>query len=290
VRYEKPGKNQKGCTCVLDHQETVTTRYLIKNNGTSRVPRLYVEHTARCDKGGFAITSTEDCVKQVTGWARYCLAVEPEAELVLEVQEEAHYEETVRLSEEGAVASFLKTRVMPLRKAGVLVGDELVKQLEHTKALLRLGALLAALVRPENTGEERLLSWEQQDWRCDELLQGAEKEIRGLLAQVRELGRLEAEQKELARKKALDATRVKKIFENQARLRENIKSMEHVRTGSLLERYMNDMDKEENDLIETRGRIEEAEEAAAKTSKEAAQLALQISMKAKRMRTQCCPA
>ena len=35
--------------------------------------------------------------------------------------------------------------------------------------------------------------------------------------------------------------------------------MEHVRTGSLLERYMNDMDKEENDLIETRKRIEASE-------------------------------
>ena len=46
------------------------------------------------------------------------------------------------------------------------------------------------------------------------------------------------------RKQGLDATRVNKIFENQKRLRENIKSMEHVRTGSLLERYMNDMDKE----------------------------------------------
>jgi len=63
--------------------------------------------------------------------------------------------------------------------------------------------------------------------------------------------------------------------------------MEHVRTGSLLERYMNDMDKEENDLIETRQRIEEAEEVAAKIQKEAAQLALQISMKAKEMRKSC---
>merc|ERR1711959_89495 len=122
---------------------------------------------------------------------------------------------------------------------------------------------------------------------CNEVFPGAEKEVRDLLAWVRELGRLEADKKELARKQGLDATRVKKIFENQGRLRENIKSMEYVRTGSLLERYMNDMDKEENDLIETRRRIEEAEEVLAKTSKEAAQLALQISMKAKKMRAQC---
>ena len=111
---------------------------------------------------------------------------------------------------------------------------------------------------------------------------------------------------------------------------ENIKSMEHVRTGSLLERYMNDMDKEEglemnllgqtmlmfleqigyqlwgsfglrtemcgkrqdplkplifpleeNDLIATRGRIEEFEEQMAKMTNEASRLALQIVMKTK---------
>jgi len=270
----------------------VTTRYLIKNNGTSRVPKLYVEHTARCDKGGFAITSTEHCVKQTTGWARYCLAVEPGAELELEVQEEAQYEETVRLNDEAHIAGFLKNRVKLLREAGV-IGDELVKELERTKALLRLNTLLGALARPENTGEEQLLSWEQQDW-SGLLSEGGgatmaaeEGEIRTLLGQVRQLRGLEAEQQELNRKKSVDAGRVKKIFENQTRLRENIKSMEHVRTGSLLERYMNDMDKEENDLIETRRRIEEAEEALAKTSKNAAQLALQISMKAKKMRAQC---
>merc|ERR1712036_82517 len=111
------------------------------------------------------------------------------------------------------------------------------------------------------------MGWEKQNWECNEVFPGAEKEVRDLLARVRELGRLEAEKKELARKQGLDATRVKKIFENQSRLRENIKSMEHVRTGSLLERYMSDMDKEENDLITTRKRMEEAEEISSSRSK-----------------------
>ena len=79
----------------------------------------------------------------------------------------------------------------------------------------------------------------------------------------------------------MSSSRVSKIFENQTRLRENIKSMEHVRTGSLLERYMNDMDKEENDLIETRKRIEEFEEVLAKMTTEVSKLTLQIVMKAK---------
>merc|ERR1712032_854554 len=89
------------------------------------------------------------------------------------------------------------------------------------------------------------------------------KEVEQLLVHVRTLLRLEAEKKELQRKQSVANTRVQKIFENQARLRENIKSMEHVRTGNLLDRYMNDMDKEEGDLIETRKRVESADEAIA---------------------------
>lgn len=102
-----------------------------------------------------------------------------------------------------------------------------------------------------------------------------------ILVQIRELQSKMAETKENQRKQSADNSRVAKIFENQSRLRENIKSMEHVRTGSLLERYMNDMDKEENDLIQTRQRIEQSEEQHAKLNNDASRLALQIVMKTK---------
>lgn len=102
-----------------------------------------------------------------------------------------------------------------------------------------------------------------------------------ILVQIRELQSKMAETKENQRKQSADNSRVAKIFENQTRLRENIKSMEHVRTGSLLERYMNDMDKEENDLIQTRQRIEQSEEQHAKLNNDASRLALQIVMKTK---------
>merc|ERR1712014_3744 len=105
--------------------------------------------------------------------------------------------------------------------------------------------------------------------------------------QVREIQRLDAKKKELERKQNMDKTRVQKIFENQSRLRENIKSMEAVRTGNLLDRYMNDMDKEENDLIETRKRIEQAEEKMAGLSQNTSKLTLQISMKAKQVQQRC---
>merc|ERR1711920_61104 len=127
-------------------------------------------------------------------------------------------------------------------------------------------------------GEER--GWQSQGAQTAEA-------VRDLLEKVRSLKSLESERSELKRKKTVDSSRVQKIFQNQERLRENIKSMEHVRTGTLLDRYMNDMDKEESDLIETRARIERAEEEDARLESSGSKLALQISMAAKQMRKRC---
>merc|ERR1712187_1034817 len=50
---------------------------------------------------------------------------------------------------------------------------------------------------------------------------------------------------------------------------------------------INDMDKEESDLIETRKRIEEAEEKIAANAQEAAKISFQMSMDAKKIQKRC---
>eukprot|EP00434_Breviolum_minutum_P008789 symbB.v1.2.007749.t1/scaffold480.1/size253386/11 len=271
--------------CILDHCNQVTTRYSIKNNGTKAAACLYIEHTARTDCGGFSITSTNHCVKQTTGWARFCLSVDPEADLSLEVAEEANYEECIPLTE-ISIARFLSTRTKTLKDEKVL-DEKSIGLLHRGLGRLRLGSMLKAFLEPKNISEEQLLNWEQKEcpWSSDEFTNsdpdGLASDVREILVQIRELQSKMAETKENQRKQSADNSRVAKIFENQTRLRENIKSMEHVRTGSLLERYMNDMDKEENDLIQTRQRIEQSEEQHAKLNNDASRLALQIVMKTK---------
>lgn len=272
--------------CILDHCSQVTTRYSIKNNGTKAAACLYIEHTARTDCGGFSITSTSHCVKQTTGWARFCLSVEPEADLSLEVSEEANYEESIPLNEAG-ISRFL-SRAKTMEELQQVLDENSIKVLHRSLARLRLASMLKAFLEPKNISEEQLLNWEQREcpWSADEstLVSDPDRlasDVREILAQIRELQSKTAETKENQRKQSTDNSRVAKIFENQTRLRENIKSMEHARTGSLLERYMNDMDKEENDLIETRKRIEASEEQNAKLSNDASRLALQIVMKTK---------
>eukprot|EP00929_Paragymnodinium_shiwhaense_P090050 TRINITY_DN5028_c0_g1_i1.p1 TRINITY_DN5028_c0_g1~~TRINITY_DN5028_c0_g1_i1.p1 ORF type:complete len:816 (+),score=223.91 TRINITY_DN5028_c0_g1_i1:72-2519(+) len=281
VDRRSPGKTTR---YALEHVQTVATKYTIKNNGTKRVPRLYVEHTARSDMGGFAITSTESSVKQATGWARFCHDVAPEAEITFVVTEEARYDELLRVSDE-AIEEFLLGRGKALKEKGLL-GEELVEQLRATQAQLRLNALLTKLLRPLNLPEEVLIHWEQTNWPCElkaVKAAGTEESFKQLLVQVKALKALESRVQELKRQQSVCTSRVSKIFENQTRLRENIKSMENVRTGTLLERYMSDMDREENELIDTRKKSEEIDEALAAASQESSKLSLQITMKTKEM-------
>jgi hypothetical protein len=196
---------------------------------------------------------------------------------VLEVVEEAYYEEKISMTEDG-ITSFLSTRATPLLQQNV-VQQDLLNELAAARERLRLACVFKALVRPADISEEQLLGWKGRERTYNP--EGVQSEIDDLLKQVSQLHDIENKKTEAKRKQSLDTIRVKKIFENQSRLRDNIKSIEAVRTGSLLDRYMNEMDKEENDLIETRRRIEEAEEVQASLSQEAAKLTLQISMKAK---------
>jgi len=282
LEYDEHGHLSR---CILDHCNRVRTCYSIKNNGSRRAPVLYIDHTARTDCGGFSITSTEHRVKQTTGWARFCLSVDPEAEISLEVAEEANYEVQVPLTASG-ISKFL-SRARGLQEEGV-IDERCISALQQSLGRLRLASMLQVLLQPRNVQEEQLLSWEQREvpWALDEPCADPEncaKEVREILAQTRQLHLKDAEIQEIQRKQSSANTRVSKIFENQKRLRENIKSMEHVQTGSLLQRYMNDMDKEEEDLISTRQKIEESEELVAKMTQDASRMALQVVMKTKQL-------
>eukprot|EP00438_Fugacium_kawagutii_P026480 Skav202791 [mRNA] locus=scaffold326:619738:627450:+ [translate_table: standard] len=72
------------------------------------------------------------------GWARFCLSVDPEADLSLEVSEEANYEESIALNE-VSIARFLNSRAKQLREDKVL-DEESIKVLHRTLGRLTLGA------------------------------------------------------------------------------------------------------------------------------------------------------
>jgi len=51
----------------------------------------------------------------------------------------------------------------------------------------------------------------------------------------------------------------KKIYENQVRVRDNIKSLDKMPSSDLVKRYLKDLDSQEDDLFSTRAKIDSLE-------------------------------
>jgi len=266
--------------CNLHHVQSVTTQYAIKNCGARRVPTLYVEHTARADRGGFAIRTTDRCVKQATGWARYCMAVEPEAEVSLEVCEEGSYREVLPLTDES-IEKFFTTRSRSLLEQGVL-GEDAVEALRQAQERCRLMVVLSSLTLPSRITEEQLMNWTSFTW--SRTPSQAANAISEMMEKVREIRRADVVKREQRARQSEASARIREILEDQERIRENIKSMENIRTGNLMDRYFEDLNRGESDLKETRGKIKECEAAIASQEAKTETLALQVSMAAKQLR------
>jgi len=266
--------------CNLHHVQSVTTQYAIKNCGARRVPTLYVEHTARADRGGFAIRTTDRCVKQATGWARYCMAVEPEAEVSLEVCEEGSYREVLPLTDES-IEKFFTTRSRSLLEQGVL-GEDAVEALRQAQERCRLMVVLSSLTLPSRITEEQLMNWTSFTW--SRTPSQAANAISEMMEKVREIRRADVVKREQRARQSEASARIREILDDQERIRENIKSMENIRTGNLMDRYFEDLNRGESDLKETRGKIKECEAAIASQEAKTETLALQVSMAAKQLR------
>jgi len=82
---------------------------------------------------------------------------------------------------------------------------------------------------------------------------------KSLLDKVEAILDLENRKRESRRVIASQNDNIKKIFDNQSRLRDNLKSLEKMPSSDLVKRYLKDMVIQENDLKSTRERIEELE-------------------------------
>jgi hypothetical protein len=71
---------------------------------------------------------------------------------------------------------------------------------------------------------------------------------------------------------------IQKIYQNQNRLRENIKSLEKMSTSDLIKRYLRDMDKEEDDLKAIKIELEGREKDRNLLLKELKEINLQLSL------------
>lgn len=79
---------------------------------------------------------------------------------------------------------------------------------------------------------------------------------------------------------------VKKIFNSQQRLRENIKSLENVQNSVLVERYLKDLNQEEDDLRKKNKEVETLEAEREKKREELKVLKLSLNLESAKLLAQ----
>jgi hypothetical protein len=143
------------------------------------------------------------------------------------------------------------------RRASVLLEQTVLDKetLGILKSIISRGQTLTALKIIESSSytERELLTWKGLFSVDPERGTILPKELIELLEKVINL---ENRTKEINRVIGTHNDHITKIFQNQTRLRENIRSLEKLTQSDLIKRYLKDLDKEEDDLQKTRGQIE----------------------------------
>jgi len=262
----------------LTHEESKRTTYTIKNNaaappsaaaegaqdgaqdggggapagGVADLIPLYLEHAADMGHGGFSILTSERAIKQTTAFARFKFVLAPQEEIVFEVEEQAS-----RVSLQSQYDSLKGVLDKPLSSSVLSPAvrirlEALVEGMARRRLLQKVEAELSSAESVGSAVSERELhTWLEQGALPDVLLNG----LSGLHA-------LKAQRLDCQHKIASHQARVKEIFKNQDRLRENIKSFEKFGSNVLTERYLKDLDSEEDELVDVRKKVAQQEESS----------------------------
>jgi len=249
------------------HDELKATTYELKNNAAatfdaaagagpsaSKPMPLYIDHEADPRHNGYVITTDAHAIKQTTAFTRYRYVLAPQDEVTFVVEERASH--TARLTTPSSLKALLAQQLDggTLAAADRALLEAMVSKFERRKLLARVsdGEPLGSSV-----SEHELQAWREQSALPEELLHS----IAGLQA-------LSVKRSAGERQKNAQLAQIKEVFTNQDRLRENIRSFEKFGTNVLTERYLKDLDAQEDDLIAARKAIATLEEADATLASE----------------------
>uniref|UniRef100_A0A6B2L179 Ubiquitin-like domain-containing protein n=1 Tax=Arcella intermedia TaxID=1963864 RepID=A0A6B2L179_9EUKA len=269
-----PNADPDGCT--LFYLTRIITQYNIKNNSNRKIPAFYVDHTANSSYD-YVITTKENLMKEVTGWGRFKFMLEEGKEMKLVVEEQATYKRNVGV---GELSSWITGRAGLLVEQGVLAEDVL----EVLRGVVRKKETCEALA---NVERESFSERDYKNWKGPFSIEKVSKEPvipQSILDKVAEVLALKAREAELVRLIASKNEHINKVFKNQDRLRENIKSFQHMTDSDLVKRYSQDLNKEEDDLIKTRRSIEESENEKLILSKTIKDLSYEVGRTAAKVR------
>ena len=241
--------NTKSTPTGIDLQETYIkrTRYLIKNNSLDRsVAKFYIDHVADPSLGGYVVTTQKQCIKSVMGFSRFELKLDPQQEIEFIVDEQAQHNKHIQDS--TALETFLEKQVPELVQAKLI--DEKTVQLIQKIIAHKFVIQVLRYIADSNINDTQIRTWTLKRELIPAKLFEKSVEIVELQRVIRDI------EKQI---KGYEA-HIKSIFENQDRIRQNIKSLERVEKSDLMTRYLKDLNTEEDDLQRTRRNISALEE------------------------------
>lgn len=178
---------------------------------------LYIDHTSAAQHGGFSITTTERCIKATTAFSRFRFELAPTAEATHLVSEDARY--TERLSDAAKVQELLDREEAGLIEAGVLKPADAAELRAFVKRHELLGALRSLAHADEKMDAATVHRWQT----AGSPLPAA------LLDMAAKCVELHERIATLRSQSAAQSSAIATVFSDQARLRQNIESLEKVR-------------------------------------------------------------
>jgi hypothetical protein len=266
--YTSTTRKKKTRGCVTTFKRVKATTYIVKNNSTEKgnlSKRLYIDHTASSAQRGYTIITTDKSTKTATGFARYEFFLSAQEELEWTVLEEAVHD--IEMTCHRTVKSILESVLQPSKL--FLVDDGALTEDAKTELLnyLRDEKKKALLNRINNnclTSQELMQLQNRHEKHKEEGTEDKMAEViddkvdledalgMELIRSMVERHAAQFKKEDMERVVATHHAHIKEVYDNQSRLRENIKSMEKVASSKLVDRYLVDLDKEEDDLIDTR--------------------------------------
>lgn len=241
----------------IDLQETYIkrTRYLIKNNSLDRsVAKFYIDHVADPSLGGYVVTTQKQCIKSVMGFSRFELKLDPQQEIEFIVDEQA--QNNKHIFESTALETFLEKQVPELLKSKLI--DE--KTVELIQKIIAHKFVLQVLrqITDSTLSDTQIRTWSPKKQLIPKSLFEKSMAIVDFQRTIRDI------EKQIKSHEA----HIKSIFENQDRIRQNIKSLEKVEKSDLMSRYLKDLNTEEDDLQRTRRSISTLQDQCNQRQKE----------------------
>lgn len=241
-------------TIVIMNKKYRKTTYTVQNNSKAQIDALYLEHKAGSAHGGYVIMTKENCVKDVTGFARYKLSLKPSEQKIFSVFEEATYYKNLRVGPEDFVNTvnltklieFKKTEAPDLINYGVLK-NEVSVSIDKSIKLGYLIKTLLTIARQHAVIRNSLL---------EEVAKHKIDLPASLLKNIKDCLRLTNSNSEADQALAILNAQQQKALEDTKRLRGHLSGMEKLGNNKMVKRYTDDLEKRENSISKNLKQIE----------------------------------